>query len=154
MEPYVAYDYWDDYAEGDDDLYVESDYWDADYCDGDLPDAIDFSMFGGPAGYYPRPDRKKKRREVIDDAVEQAAEYVAQTAQLPSIPIDDAQIRAIAARIRKAVPQPVKGASAKAWQADNEAIMKAIDAEISRLIAERKESDDYMGLAMMLVMAS
>ena len=32
--------------------------------------------------------------------------------------------------------------------------MKAIDAEISRLIAERKESDDYMGLAMMLVMAS
>lgn len=112
------------------------------------------AIFFQPGGYYPAPDRKKKRREVIDDAVEQAAEYVAQNAQLPSIPIDDAQIRAIAARIRKAVPQPVKGASAKAWQADNEAIMKAIDAEIKHLVAERKESDDYMGLAMMLLMAS
>jgi len=131
-------------------LYVNTDYWDYGYAEGD----VNLSMFGGPAGYYPAPDRKKKRREVIDDAVEQAAEYVAQTAQLPSIPIDEAQIRAIAARIRKAVPQPVKGASAKAWQADHDAIMLAINDEISRLVKERRESDEYMGLAMMLVMAS
>jgi len=107
------------------------------------------AIFYQPGGFYFPADRRKKRREVIDEAVEEAVEIVTASTRAP---ISEAQIAAIAARIRKVVP-PAPAMAANTWRSDHSAIMVAIDAEIARLIEDqriaRDEYDDMVGLLLM-----
>ncbi len=111
--------------------------------------------FYQPGGFYFAPDRKKKRREVIDDAVEQAVEIVVSNTAKPHKEIDPNQVAAIAAQLRRVIPKPVESSGPAKWQADHQAIMAAIDLEIARLIDERRRADDeFTELAWLLLMAA
>lgn len=112
------------------------------------------AVYYQPGGFYFPPNKAKKRREVIEEAVDEAVEIVTQTVSSESKrPVDPAQIKAFIASIRKAVPQPVT--VQRDWQADHAAIMAAIDAEIGRLIEEtRKARAEYDDLAWLLLMAA
>ena len=107
-----------------------------------------------PGGFYFPPNKSKKRRDVIEEAVDEAVEIVTEAVRSESKrPVDPAQIKAFIASIRKAVPQ--QATVQRDWQADHEAIIAAIDAEIFRLIEEnRKARAEYDDLAWLLLMAA
>jgi len=109
--------------------------------------------FYQPGGFYFPLDNIRKRKRVIDDAVEQAAEIVQRDIEAKTRqPVDPEQVQAFIDAIRKKIPKTAKQGDIVA---DHAAIMAAIDAEIVRLIAQgRIDRDEYDELAWLLLMAS
>lgn len=111
-------------------LYVETDYWENGYAEGDVNAA-----YIQPGGFYFEHRPKVKRKQVVQEAVEAAIAVVSDAA--PEIRQANPRLfKSISKRLMAAVPQSARKENRKALShEDHKALIEALEREIAEILA-------------------